>query len=125
MKNVLIIIGLLAYSATGIAGDGPFAEKHITQYPFVATQERHKAIIDNYQRITPGMTVAEVEAILGAPDEVRPLYEPKIETGKQIGHTFWYVLQRSKESGSVEEKGESVVRIAFQLDGTVTAVDRW
>lgn len=125
MKIFLFIALLFAYIEAGTAEEVRFVEKHITKYPFVSTPERSEEITANYTKIKNGMTEIQVEALLGAPDEIRPLYEPKIKHGKLIGHTYWYILRRTRDSGSVKEKDESLVRVSFDSNGNVTHVDRW
>ncbi len=94
------------------------------QYPYHATPERERAILEGYGNIKSGMNVNEVKKILGEPDEVRDLYEPNIKTGNKIGFTYWYLIQRIKGSGSQAEKNERLVRVSFGLDGKVNKVDR-
>jgi hypothetical protein len=71
------------------------------------------------------MTVEQVKSVLGDPDEIKELYEPKIKTPKQIGNTYWYIIQRLQESGSAVDKAEKLVRVSFSLKGRVTAIDYW
>lgn len=85
--------------------------------PYVASPERQKQIKEGFPKIKPGMTPEQMKAILGDPDEVLPLYEPKIKTGKRIGATYWYYLEKK---GRDKEK---VVRISLDLSGHVTEVD--
>lgn len=67
-------------------------------YPFYASVERSKQIIENYRTVDIGMTVDQVKTILGSPDEDLPLFEPKIYKPKQVGRTHWYLLQRLAET---------------------------
>src|SRR5262245_8335532 len=98
---VMLRLAVLLIAATGAGAEAEFAPKQITTYPFIAAPERAATITNNFSRITPGMTPKEVTAILGEPDEVRSLHDPRIKTEKNnpvIGHTYWYVLRRAKES---------------------------
>jgi hypothetical protein len=70
------------------------------------------------------MTAQQAHAILGEPDEIRPLYEPIVKNAKIIGVTHWYVIRRLVAAGSRLDKAESSVRIAFDLDHRVSRVDR-
>lgn len=70
------------------------------------------------------MNERDVKRILGDPDEIRPLYEPIIKNPRRIGTTFWYIIQRKTDSGSWAERDEKSVRITFNLNKTVTSVDR-
>ena len=101
------------------------SEKSIANYPFVASSERSAQIRNGYLQVIPGMSFKEVAAILGEPDEVRPLYEPIIKQRKVIGYTQWYVIKRRVASGSVNEMQESLVRVSFGLNHRVTKVDAW
>jgi hypothetical protein len=125
MKALLLAALVIAFSATWAAEEARFVEKYIAAYPFVAPPERAAAITANYTKIKNGITADQVESVLGVPDEVRPLYEPKLKNGKAIGYTYWYVLRRAREKGSVKEKDESLVRVSFDTNGKVTRVDRW
>ena len=95
------------------------------QYPYFASPERKLSILEGYKKIKIGMESNEVKAVLGEPDEIRDLYEPKIKTGKKIGFTYWYLIQRVKSTGSQNEKNENLVRISFGLNGKAIRVDRW
>ena len=97
----------------------------ITTYPYFASEQRANTIRDNYQRITAGMSPQEVAAIMGAPDEIRILYEPKIKRAKVIGYTQWYVIRRLTNSGSFNDKQEALVRLEYGLDDRVMRIDAW
>ena len=102
-----------------------FPQSRLLSYPYVASPERQKFIIDNYKTIKINQTEQEVKQLLGTPEEIFPLYEPKVKHPKKIGFTFWYILQRLKENGSQNEKAEKLVRISFNLEGKVIAIDQW
>jgi len=97
----------------------------ITTYPFFASEERAKAIRDNYRRIGAGMSPEEVASLLGAPDEIRVLYEPKIKHPKTIGYTHLYLIRRLVKNGSVNDKQEALVRVSYGLHDRVMRVDAW
>lgn len=99
--------------------------KEITEYPFIASEERATAIRNNYKHVVVGMTSIDVQRILDDPDEIRPLFEPVAIEGKLIGYTYWYVIRRLTPSGSVDEKKEALVRISFSLEDRVTRIDNW
>ena len=103
----------------------PFATKEITSYPFLASKERSASIRGNYRRVAVSMSSSDVRVIVGDPDEILPLYEPVIKSGKLIGYTYWYVIRRLVANGSVSEKKEALVRISFNLDDRVSRVDGW
>lgn len=118
-----LLPGALAFTA--VALDATFAEKEITTYPFAASAARATVIRENYPRVAAGMSPADVTAVLGEPDEVRPLYGPTVKAGKKIGYTYWYVIRRAVRHGSVNERQEALVRVSFGLDTRVIAVDHW
>jgi outer membrane protein assembly factor BamE (lipoprotein component of BamABCDE complex) len=95
------------------------------KYPYVATTERKTQIEYGFNKIEKGLTYKQVKNLLGQPDEIKPLYQPKIKNPKQIGTTYWYIIQRTKENGSVKEKNEKLVRVSFSLSGKVTQIDHW
>ncbi len=117
--GLLALLLSVAGMASGMSGD----ERVIATYPHIAGPERSAAIRAGYVRIKPGMSSAEVRGILGEPDEIRPLYAPMAKHPQAIGQTNWYVLQRLVEHGSQSERQESAVRVSFDLQGVVTAVD--
>jgi hypothetical protein len=100
-------------------------EKQITTYPLVAARARAVEIVSGLPRVKVGMLLSEVRAILGEPDEVHNLYEPRIHSPKTIGCTRWYIVRRLVRSGSVNEKNEALVRVSFDSDGRVSHVDHW
>jgi hypothetical protein len=123
IKIISIIAVLICLNTISFAND-LVINKNIT-YPFKASEERVKVIESEYKRITPGVSATEVIKLLGKPDETHPLFEPKIKNPNQIGFTHWYLIQRLKEVGSMNEKQEKLVRISYDLNWNVTAVDHW
>lgn len=109
----------------GVASAMSRDEYVIAAYPHITGPERSAAIRAGYAKIKPGMSSAEVRAVLGEPDEVRPLYAPMAKKPDAIGQTCWYVLRRLAAHGSQRERQESVVRVSFDLDDVVTGVDVW
>ena len=89
-------------------------------YPYIANDARANLIKTQYETIRLGDSELTVLDKLPNPDETRDLYEPKI-TGK----TYFYIIQRMVESGSVNEQNEKLVRVTFNLDGRVTRVHNW
>lgn len=121
--SMLPMLPLVALTAP--AADPSFVPKEIAAYPFMASATRAAAIKDKSQLVVVGMTPAEVTAILGEPDEVRPLYAPMVKNSQQTGHSYWYVIRRMVANGSVNDKREAAVRISFDLQGRVTNVAHW
>jgi len=121
---VILVLALMSALPTAAATEGA-TELALHQYPYVATAERAARLRQNFVKVRPGMTAAEVVSLLGEPEELRPLYEPKVKSPRRIGTTSWYILERRKPSGSVVEKGEKLIRVTFGLDQVVTAVAHW
>ena len=90
---------------------------------YVASEERRAAILHNFERVTNGMTPVEVETVLGEPDVVRDLYEPKIKNPEKIGHTYWYYLVQQRPDKS--HPGDKLVRVSLDLAERVTHIDHW
>ena len=94
-------------------------------YPYIANDARANLIKTQYETIRLGDSELTVLDKLPNPDETRDLYEPKIYNPKITGKTYFYIIQRMVESGSVNEQNEKLVRVTFNLDGRVTRVDHW
>ena len=123
MKRIHTAVLLISVLPAVVAGAPP--ERALTSYPYIARPERALAIREGYQRVALGMAPADVAKVLGEPDEVRPLYEPRHKKGKVVGYTQWYIIKRLAASGSVSKKQESLVRVSFGLDDRVSKVDAW
>lgn len=95
------------------------------RYPYVATAERQRQIREGFKQLAVGMTVADVERLLGKPDETRPLYEPEIKNPKRIGTTYWYLLEMEQPRETPGEHPEKLVRISLDLDGRIIGLDHW
>lgn len=94
-------------------------------YPYFAKETRETRIRSRFREISSGMSTEQVKMILGDPDQIKNLFEPKVKSPRRIGQTYWYLIQRLSDSGSVEEKDEKLVRVSFDLNGVVTGVDHW
>ena len=94
-------------------------------YPYRATTDRAETISSEYKKINIGMSAKETIEILGTPDLTKPLIEAKIKNANQIGFTHWYLIQRLQENGSVNEKQEKLVRVSYDLNWKVIAIDNW
>lgn len=124
----LLIFVLLALPTLSLLAQSAMSridEKTIEHYPFVASVARSERIFAGYRQVKPGMSVSEVNALLGEADEIRALFSPTSKNAKPIGHTRWYVLRRLTDNGSANDKQEAVVRVSFNLQGRVSAVDTW
>ena len=121
--KVIYAAVLIVLSAAAV---GAPRERELSSYPFNAPLERATQIRANYKRVAPGMSPGEVAVVLGEPDEIHSLYEPRLKkNGKVVGYTQWYIIRRLVASGSVNEKQESLVRVSFDLNDRVTRVDAW
>jgi hypothetical protein len=129
-RRVLVGGGLIALAGVGawvwlaLAPPGPAGNDPIINitYPYVAGLERARQIRAGSPRIAIGASIAQVTEILGRPDEVHPLFEPKILRPRRIGTTYWYFLAKPVADGNTDVR---VVRVAFDLDDRVTAVAHW
>ncbi len=124
MKYTVIILIVLVFSADGSTAQSMMENIPIS-YPYDASKERAQQIKDNYEKIQPGMTAQQVKSLLGEPDEIWPLYEPKPLESKQIGYTHWFLIQRRTDKGSEKDKDEKLVRISYDLNWKVLRVDHW
>jgi hypothetical protein len=88
--------------------------------PIRASPARKAEIVQAADKVRPGMTLVEVEQLMGKPDEERPLFESVLKNPKQIGTTRWYIVE-----GSIDDLSNSkAVRVSFDLEDRVTSVDR-
>ena len=94
---------------------------------YVASIFRQLEIRENYKKIKIGISPGEVHEILGKPDEIQDIYEPKIKNPKVIGKSFWYILERRYigPTNAQKDKIERLVRISFDLNDKVLRVDHW
>lgn len=118
IRKISLITALLLCTV-----DNLYAE--IAKYPYRVSKDRALEIKQKFIQIKIGMNQANVEKILGKPDEILERYEPIVKNGKKIGLTYLYIIQRLSKNGSVNQKGEKLVRISFDLKGEVTKVDSW
>ncbi len=127
MSLVLRLLAWFAFLGASLvsAQDGPFAPRQIATYPFHASAERAAQIRTRHKDVRPGMELAEVRALLGEPDEVRPAHDPNLRRARLIGHTYWYVVRRLVEHGSEAEMREALVRVRFNLEAKVESVVSW
>jgi hypothetical protein len=88
--------------------------------PFRASAEREAAILRSYVEVKPEMPIAEVQRLLGSPDRVLPVYEPRIKNPKRLGSTSWYVIEENNDAPQSFEG----VRFAFDHAGLQSLIDR-
>lgn len=94
-------------------------------YPYIASKERAEHIQRNWKNVKTKMSASEVKYFLGEPDDEQPLYGPRTKNAKIIGKTYWYLIQRLQENGTVNEKKEKLIRVSFDLEDKVTRVESW
>lgn len=125
MKHFVAILAMAAL-ITGCANSHSTSEPSLT-YPYVATPEREAKILKGMEKVKVGMASSDVRNVLGEPDEVRKLYDPNInlKNREPIGYTWWFIIERKVESGSVNEKAEKLFRVSFDLEDKITQVDSW
>jgi hypothetical protein len=115
------LVFLLVIPLGDFMAPAPLKATTIT-YPYVATPQRQKRIKRGIGQIKPGMPIGKVRLILGRPDLIRTLYEPKVWHPKQIGKTYWYFIE-------VHDKGDFInaklVRVSVGHDGKVLRVAYW
>ena len=95
------------------------------KYPYKASSTRTQLIKKNYKLVKVGDSELDVKHILSQPDEITKQYEAKIKNPKHVGKAYWYIIQRNASSGSVNDKGEILVKIVFNLKGKVTHIHHW
>ncbi len=124
MKRLPFAVAMLAFCA-GCPGNLKKPNSQLT-YPYVATSQREAQIRAGKARIKKGMPPDVVRGVLGEPDEVRDLFPKNISKGaKPIGYTWWYLVQRKTDVGSVEDRDEKLLRVSFNLAHKVAKVDVW
>ena len=90
---------------------------------YIASPERAATIESQFPKIILGMDEMDVKALMGAPDEIRPLYEPRIKNAREIGTTWWYYLRRGSPGPS--DPTSQLVRVSFDLQGICMKIDHW
>ncbi len=119
LASVLLSVGL------GACVRAPASGKKQIRYPYHASAERKEAIIKGLSHVKVGMSIEETVRVLGEADEITPLFEPDPIWGKQIGYSYWYLVQRLVESGSVEARAEKLLVLRTDLLKKVKTVDHW
>lgn len=84
------------------------------EYPYIASEKRKIAILENMNKLEKGMTKGQVIELMTQPDEANSTYKFKKATSDNvIGFSLVYILKRDVESGGVLEKDEHLIRIHF------------
>lgn len=93
-------------------------------YPYIASEKRKTSILEGYRKVKIGMNVDEVLGILSSPDEVNDTFDIN-NRSIRIGYSFVYLISRKQKNGSVNEKGEHLIRVMFNLNHEVIRMDKW
>ena len=86
-----------------------------------ADANRWAQIKEKHTQIKPGMTQAEVLAVLGQPEQRHSLFEPQIHRPRRMGSS-WFYMKEPKPDG---ERGKTEIVIRFDTANKVTGVDSW
>lgn len=99
----------------------------LLKYPYHASPDREATIRSGLPKLAVGMMSGDVQAILGTPDWIAPLYKPPLRIGRQpqVGYTYWYLVQRLTYGGSMNDRAEKLVRVSTDLERRVTDIDHW
>jgi hypothetical protein len=120
LRTLLIVLAVGPVLLAGGCGSGTVQPAAPAAKPLRASPQREAEILRGSGDIKSGMTAADVERLVGTPDQVLPLYEPVVKNAKQIGTTHWYIIEESSDKPA----NSKAVRVSFDLDGRVTAIDR-
>ena len=85
-----------------------------------AQDDRWAKVVANYEKIEPGMTQQEVRQILGQPDHIHPLFQPRKRNPRRIGSSWFYMKDPKPDS-----PGDTTVVVRLDTSGKVTRVDSW
>ena len=75
----------------------------IKQYPYKATAERVKRIVDGVPSLESCMTKEEVHALLGAPDYSDVSYGPKGPHAHWLGSVWMFYISKQSDGGNVKD----------------------
>ncbi|PLW99100.1 MAG: hypothetical protein C0594_17415 [Marinilabiliales bacterium] len=120
IKKLLILIIISQWAFLSYAqqnnkmNDTKLFQKEVS-YPYKASENREKVILENMNKLEKGMTKKEVIELMSAPDEINLTYSSIKSKSKDnvIGSSLVYILKRKAESGSADQKGEKLIRIHF------------
>jgi len=93
------------------------------EYPYVAKQERWNQIETQFLKVGLGASLEEVIALLGKPDEILPLYEPRYKRPKQLGYQYYYILRRGNRGR--KDIDQAHVRVGFDTSHHVIFIDKY
>ena len=124
LKRILAVLLVLASATPGCKTmPAPLESNSVNfSFPYVASPTRTAQIQGSLDKITVGMTVDATVRILGEPDEVLPLYEPKGLEPEQIGTTRWYYVRIDSPE---ERTAAQLMRLSADHENLITAIDHW
>lgn len=109
---------------------GCFSEEGVSSgsginYPYYASEQRSKAILDGVRKLVIGMPRSEAVKIMGEPDEVTKTYQTldSMQKGQSSGYSYVYLLQRRKELGSIVERQEKLYKLNFNLNDVLLKIE--
>jgi len=82
-------------------------------------------LLNNFKKISPGMSINYVEKIMGLPNEKRNIYSSinKIEANK-LGTAYIYLISRKSDYGSIAQRKEKHIRVNFNKSGKVKGLEK-
>ncbi|OGV45588.1 MAG: hypothetical protein A2017_12305 [Lentisphaerae bacterium GWF2_44_16] len=125
MRVLFLFSMVLAISFLTACETGVYSERTI-KYPYHASPEKEKNIIENAKKILNGMSSENVKKILGEPDEINQTYSTpeEMRSKSPSGFSYIYLIQRMKELGTISQRNERLLRVYFDKDGRVSRTER-
>ena len=117
-----ILASLCFYGCSSIGGGSSASG---INYPYYASEQRSKAIIDGVRKLVAGMPSTEVVKIMGEPDEITKTYQTldAMQKGQSSGYSYVYLLQRKSALGSIVERQEKLYKLNFNLNDVLLKVE--
>ncbi len=91
--------------------------------PYRADEARQQQLITSMNLLETGQPIEEVRQLLGAPDEIHPIFVMGDRTEELHGIQYVYLFSRSKSEEWGLAYHESVIRIDFNLQGQLDAAE--
>ena len=116
---LLVTLGCLGCEKPEAKSDGEISNAPVSDAP--SQKNRWNQVLAHYTAIDVGMGQQEVRDILGNPDQINPLYEPKIYKPRRIG-TTWFYMKDPKQGGDL---ADVVIAVRFDNSEKVARIDCW
>lgn len=125
MRVLFLFSAVLAISFLTACETGVYPESTI-KYPYHASPEKEKNIIENAKKVLNGMSSENVKKVLGEPDEINQTYSTpeEMRSKSPSGFSYIYLIQRMKELGTISQRNERLLRVYFDKDGRVSRTER-